>query len=84
MEQYNLFGEIVEVKGVLRSTRKLKTMQELYGCKENKICKTCMHLFKLEYHDKTYYKCELWKMSNSQATDIRLKNKACMKWKLEK
>jgi hypothetical protein len=42
-------------------------------------CRTCGHLCKSEYYDKTYYKCELLGISHGPATDIRLSN-LCDLW----
>lgn len=78
--QFDIFGKLVEPTEPKKQGRnKYKTMQELYGVKEGKTCKTCKHCIACGY-GRTYYKCELWIMSNSAATDIRLKNKACNKW----
>ena len=80
VEQYDLFGQVTEVKEPEKPSRKFKTMQELHGYTEGQTCKTCIFLLK-HIWDKTYYKCSLWHQSHSAATDIRLKNKACGKWK---
>ena len=63
--------------------KRYKPMQELFGLTQGKTCKTCKHCLKVDYHCKTYYKCELWVISNSEATDIRLKNTACGKYESE-
>ena len=42
-------------------------------------CKNCVSIRRFDYHDKTYYKCERIGFSNSEATDIRLKN-VCDYW----
>ena len=78
--QYDIFGNIVEPIKPKGGRKKSKTMQELHGTKEGETCKTCTHCIKCGYHGRTYYKCELWIISHSAATDIRLKNKACNKW----
>jgi hypothetical protein len=79
MDQYNMFGQIEEMKETEKPSRKFKTMQEMYGCTEGETCRTCGNLLKHQW-DKTYYKCSLWHVSNCSATDIRLKDKACGKW----
>lgn len=80
MKQYDIFGNAEEViLQPLRGRKKYTTMQELYGTKDGETCKTCKHCIACGY-DRTYYKCDLWIKSNSVATDIRLKNKACNKW----
>jgi hypothetical protein len=81
VEQYDLFGGCSDVKEDFNTSRKMNTMQKIYGYKEDETCKGCKYLLKFDYHNRTYYKCELWVISHSAATDIRLKNKACNKWK---
>lgn len=82
-QQYDMFGGCEEIKEPERKMpdNRYKTMQELHGYSEGHTCGTCGNLLKFEYHDRTYYKCDLWKISHSSATDIRLKNKACGKWR---
>ena len=81
---YDIFGNLSEPSEPKRGRIRYKTMQELHGIKEgNCTCKTCDHLLECNYHGKNYYKCKLWIVSNSAATDIRLKNKACNKYERE-
>lgn len=83
MKQFDMFGnenEPVPIKN--KGRRKYPTMQYLYGITEGKTCKSCKHLMNGYYHGKSYYKCELWIVSHSSATDIRLKNKACGKYEV--
>ncbi|WIG60519.1 MAG: hypothetical protein OJF49_003267 [Ktedonobacterales bacterium] len=40
-------------------------------------CKTCVQLVRVEYHDKTYYKCTLRGYSHGTATDQRVGWSAC-------
>ena len=80
---YDIFGNLSEPTEPKHDGNRYKTMQELHGVKEGEICKTCKHCVGRYYHNKTYYKCELWIISNSEATDIRLKNKACNKHESE-
>jgi len=80
MEQYDLWGEIREPPKKIKPSRKFKTMQELHGYTDNQTCKTCSHSRSIVYANR-YWKCELWQLSHGSATDIRLKNKACGKWK---
>jgi hypothetical protein len=84
-KQYDIFGNLTEPpKPTPKGRKKYKTMQELYGIKEgDNTCKTCVHLANGYYHGKSYYKCELWIVSHSSATDVRLKNKACNKYEEE-
>ena len=78
---YDIFGNLSEPPEPKHGGNRYRTMQELYGIKEgNDTCKTCEHCLRERYHGRTYFKCELWHISNSEATDIRLKNKACNKY----
>lgn len=81
-EQFDIFGNVIPIKDlqlkrIIKGIDRSKTMQELYGTIEGKTCKTCSHLVCNKWNYKNYYKCELWRMSSSEATDIRLKNQAC-------
>jgi hypothetical protein len=79
IEQYNIFGDIDELPEEVKkpsSSNKYKTMQELHGTKEGFTCKTCEHIYCNQWNKK-YYKCSLWHISHSTATDIRLKDTAC-------
>ena len=40
-------------------------------------CKTCSNLHHIIHRDKSYYKCQVYGESQSQATDFRLKWTAC-------
>lgn len=83
--ELDIFGNLTEIPEQKREGNRYRTMQELHGIKEgNATCKTCKHCVCYHYHGKRYYKCELWIVSNSAATDIRLKNKACNKYEKEK
>jgi hypothetical protein len=80
MEQYDMFGGISEPPEPKPKTQKrFYTMQEKHGTLEGKTCKTCGHRKTLRYA-KQYHKCEIWRLSHSAATDIRLKDMACKKW----
>jgi len=80
LKQVNLFGELQETeKPEPLRKQKFKTMQQIHGTNNNEICKTCIHAKSIEFA-KVYWKCELWKLSHSSATDIRLKNTACGRW----
>ena len=83
MLQSDIFGnwnEVKEPEVPENSNRKLKTMQDLHGIKEDETCKTCAYTIKKSYSS-TYYKCGQWHMSNSSVTDIRLKDLACSRWR---
>lgn len=79
MEQIDIFGNAVMYQD---PSKKTKTMQEMYGTKQGKTCKTCVHLY-ARRQSATWYKCELWDdffRGCSAASDIRLKNTACGKY----
>ncbi len=77
--QLDIFGGATPIEELPKPTsgRKYKTMQRIYGTTEGKTCKTCRHLLRQHWNKRNYYKCELWYISSSEATDIRLKNQAC-------
>lgn len=83
-EQLDMFGGSIPIEDIQNpkqpNGRKYTTMQQLYGITVGKICKTCKHHVCYNYHNKNYHKCELWQVSHSAATDIRLKNQACGKY----
>lgn len=85
IRQIDVFGNEISIEDLPKPTggRKYKTMQQMYGELPNSKCGDCKHCLKIRYHNKTYYKCELWYMSSSEATDIRLKNVACKKFEKE-
>lgn len=52
-------------------------MHAMYGTDvEERICADCPHLINI-VRDKIYYKCTLYGVSNSEATDWRRKWQAC-------
>ncbi len=84
-KQLDIFGGESEAKAQPRaSERRYKRMQELHGAVSGKTCKTCKHLLIRDYHGRRYFKCELWIVSGSQATDIRLRDTACGKYEEDK
>lgn len=82
MKQFDMFGNEVEVADAQSNKGRsaYKTMQELYGEFKGFNCGTCKYCEAHEYNGKTYYKCWKWIVSNSSATDIRLKDVACKKY----
>lgn len=56
--------------------RKIDAMHKRFGT-YSALCKECDHLIGIEYHDKHYYKCELYGNRCSEATDWRLSYIAC-------
>ena len=85
-KQIDIFGNetnIAEIEKKEKLKRKrYKTMQQMYGTKEGKKCGTCKHCIGYS-RSKTWYKCSLWFISHSSATDIRLKDTACNKYESE-
>ena len=53
---------------VPKGVRKQHAMYHLFGTCEGKRCKDCPHLIRSVW-DKTYYKCECYGESHSDATD---------------
>ena len=56
--------------------RKIAAMHRRFGTKEH-LCRDCDHLIGGKYHNKQYYKCELYGVTHSEATDWRLSYQAC-------
>lgn len=82
MKQIDLWGNEIEVNEIVLPSKKTKTMQEMFGTTNGKICKTCKHCY-ARRQSRTWYKCELWDncfRGISEASDIRLKNPACGKY----
>lgn len=82
-KQIDVFGNEISLSDLPKpiSGRKYKTMQQLHGELSDKKCGDCEHCLKIRHNRKNFYKCELWYVSSSEATDIRLKNVACKKFK---
>ena len=57
--------------------RKIHAMHKRFGTCGLLRCKGCCHLIGGKYHDRQYYKCELYGLSHSEATDWRLSYQAC-------
>lgn len=85
IKQFDMWGnEVTPPDPPASGGRKFVTMQEKFGTIEGKTCKDCKHLVcYVNWDKKRWYKCELWRISSSAATDIRLKNTACGKWEEE-
>jgi hypothetical protein len=78
----DLWGNPINEEQSRRGRRYLR-MQEMHGTLRGKTCKTCRHCICKEQNCKFYYKCELWLISCSEATDIRLKDVACGRYEEE-
>ena len=80
MEQIDLWGNSNPVTETEPKTRRrYKTMQETHGFTEGQKCKQCKHLLVRQYANK-YYKCRLWRVTDSASTDIRINKTACGKF----
>lgn len=84
-KQLDIFGNDCDIPVEPRKggRGKFTTMQEFYGTLKGFKCGQCNHCLRQNYHGRTYFKCELWFVSNSEATDIRLSNVACRKFENE-
>lgn len=84
IEQFDMFGHVISETEMIEKAaldrKRYKSMQTLYGLKEGYKCKNCKHCELHHYHGRNYYKCALWHISNSSATDIRLSATACNRW----
>lgn len=81
MIQYDIYGNEVEIEAEENNHFGHLTMKDKfrlkYGFIPNKECRKCKYIQRLEYNDKHYYKCEKLGITNSEASDIRLKDVAC-------
>ncbi len=57
--------------------RKIFAMHKRFGTCGVFRCRDCTHLIGGKYHDKQLYKCELYGLTHSEATDWRLSYQAC-------
>ena len=57
--------------------RKIFAMHKRFGTCGAFRCKDCNHLVGGKYHDRQLYKCELYGLTHSEATDWRLSYQAC-------
>ena len=86
MKQLDIMGNEVDYfelnKPIIRESIKTR-FRRINGYLQGKICKECKHLKAFKQHYKTYHKCEKIGITNSEATDIRLKDCACKLFKGE-
>jgi hypothetical protein len=52
-------------------------MHRLFGEMPDKRCAECKHFISGEYHDRRLFKCELYGLTHSEATDWRKSYTAC-------
>lgn len=86
MKQIDIFGNQTDLSAIEKKEKlkrkRYRTMQQMHGIREGKRCGDCKHCVGYK-QSKTWYKCKLWIMSHSAATDIRLKDTACNKFESE-
>lgn len=56
--------------------RKIDLMHELFGKADGK-CKDCEHYRTFKHHDKSYRKCEVYGITQSEASDWKAGYDAC-------
>lgn len=61
---------------MIETVRKIDLMHRLFGMCEGQRCVDCNH-FSRHFYGKTYFKCEIYGESASEATDWRMKYPAC-------
>lgn len=83
MKQLDIFGNLIDIETISEEEHKLKhqtikqNFRNMYGLKKDDKCANCAHLYARYHNNRTYYKCKKIGLSNSKATDIRLKDTAC-------
>lgn len=88
MKQLDIIGnevdyfELNKPKETSRQTIKDK-FRQINGYLQGKTCKECIYHKAFSYHYKTFHKCEKMGITQSEATDIRLKDCACKLFKGE-
>jgi len=52
---------------------------------EGETCGTCLSFRRIQYHDKTYFKCDLLReiWTHGPGTDVKFRSPACRLWKEE-
>ena len=58
------------------ATRKIDLMHQMFG-KTEQVCKECDHFLRERYRDKLYRKCEVYGITNSEASDWNASYQAC-------
>lgn len=57
--------------------RRIAAMHKRFGLNTVLYCKDCNHLISGKYHDRRYYKCEIYGLSHSASSDWRRSWMAC-------
>ena len=86
-KQFDILGNEIEIEKANppnpKGRPKMATMNEMWGTMGGKKCGNCKYFLRLRYKGKKYFKCELWKLSHSEATDKRVSDDACNRWEWE-
>lgn len=61
----------------MKQPRKIEAMYQRYGHRDGMQCKYCDHFERYKYKGYDYSKCEIYGITNSEATDWRASNNAC-------
>ncbi len=61
---------------MVKTIRKINLMYQTFGKVDDKMCKDCRYLERHTYQ-KSYYKCRIYGISASEATDWAMRNVAC-------
>lgn len=85
MKQLDIFGNEIDVIKVNEETKKQRSnrlsmkdmFRKLHGYNKSDYCKNCIYCVCHSGRNRNYYKCIKIGLSNSEATDIRLKEYAC-------
>lgn len=88
IKQIDIFGNEIDINELFLkeqqnyANRRYKTMQELHKTLEGFKCGDYKNFLRYRNRGgtKTYFKCAKWIISNSEATDIRVKDMACRKF----
>lgn len=84
MKQLDIFGKETDINSfcdhidIKQKERTIKgKFRSSFGFYKDHQCRECQHHVVLHYNNKNFYKCRMIGISNSSATDIRLKDYAC-------
>lgn len=58
------------------AVRKIDLMHKMFG-KTEQVCKECDHFLREQYRNKIYRKCEVYGITNSEASDWKASYQAC-------
>ncbi len=68
------------LKSLKGSLKGLEAMHARYGARPGHTCGDCVHFIVNSGHERNYFKCALYGVTNGPGTDWRKKNAACGKW----